>query len=92
MYRSIITSSFFLSLHLYTESLNSTHKKMNIDINNKPYDTEAKTLNELAAQLELPAKGVAMAANNRMIPRNEWTTTPLEEGMKIVIIKAACGG
>lgn len=65
---------------------------MNIDINNKPYDTEAKTLDELAAQLELPAKGVAMAANNRMIPRNEWTTTPLEEGMKIVIIKAACGG
>ena len=36
--------------------------------------------------------GVAMALNNRMIPRADWGDTPLEEGASIVIIKAACGG
>lgn len=65
---------------------------MNITINNKETQTEAKTIAELAAQLALPAKGVAVAVANKMVPRAEWDSTALQEGANIVIIKAACGG
>ena len=40
----------------------------------------------------VPTQGVAVAANNRMIPRTEWADYALSEGISIVIIKAACGG
>lgn len=65
---------------------------MKIQINNKPAETEAKNLKELALEMALPEKGVAMAQNNKMVPRAEWENSPLTEGANVVIIKAACGG
>ena len=65
---------------------------MKITINNKATDTTSATLLQLSRELALPDVGVAMAVNNRMIPRADWETTPLEEGASVVIIKAACGG
>ena len=65
---------------------------MKITVNYKEMDTTSPTLLRLAEELALPASGVAMALNNRMIPRADWGDTPLEEGASIVIIKAACGG
>lgn len=65
---------------------------MNITINNKPTDTQAENLAQLAAELELPLKGVAVAINNKMIPRTDWEATSLAENDNVVIIKAACGG
>lgn len=65
---------------------------MKIIINNKETETKAVNLSELAAELALPAKGVAVAMSNKMVPRTEWEQTPLTEGASIVIIKAACGG
>lgn len=65
---------------------------MNIIINNKQTETSAKNLKELAAELNLPEKGVAVAVSNKMITRTEWENTEIAEGANIVIIKAACGG
>ena len=65
---------------------------MQINVNNKPLSTTATSLDTLATELSLPEKGVAVAVNNRMVPRNQWEQTPLSEGMSVVIIKAACGG
>lgn len=65
---------------------------MQVFINNQPTQTQANTLQQLAIELVLPAKGVAVAISNRMIPRSEWEQTSLTEGANIVIIKAACGG
>ena len=64
---------------------------MKLTVNNKEVETEASTLARLAEQLGLPPQGVAMAVNNRMIPRTEWSNYALSEGLAIVIIKAACG-
>lgn len=61
-------------------------------VNNKEVETKADTLLELTRELALPAQGVALAVNNRMIPRTEWEKQSLNEGAQIVIIKAACGG
>ena len=37
---------------------------MKISINNKATETSATTVNQLAAELHLPAAGVALAVNN----------------------------
>lgn len=65
---------------------------MLILINNKSAETQAKNLQELADELALPAKGVAVAVANKMVPRSEWMATELKESDSVVIIKAACGG
>ena len=65
---------------------------MKVLINNKEEETEAVTLLQLTNELSLPAQGVAVAVDNRMVPRAEWADYALSEGISIVIIKAACGG
>ncbi len=65
---------------------------MKININNKEVETGATLLLQLTQELALPAKGVAVAVNNRMIPRTEWENFALNAGDNIVIIQAACGG
>ncbi len=65
---------------------------MKVSINNKEVETDAVTLLQLTTELSLPTQCVAVAANNRMIPRTEWADYALSEVISIVIIKAACGG
>lgn len=65
---------------------------MNIIINNENKETAAATLAELATELALPLKGVAVAIDNKIVPRTTWEATALTENANIVIIKAAFGG
>lgn len=65
---------------------------MKVTINNKETETQAKTIRELAQELDLPATGVAVAISNEMVPRDEWKNTLITEGADIVIVKAFCGG
>lgn len=65
---------------------------MKLTVNNKEVDTQATHLLQLAEELSLPAQGIAMAVNNRMVPRTEWKEHILAENDTVVIIKAACGG
>lgn len=65
---------------------------MKIKINSKETETNATSLQLLAEEMNLPAVGVAMAIDNKMVPRTEWSNIPIAEGANIVIIKAACGG
>lgn len=65
---------------------------MTITINNKRTETEATNLSQLAQELALPERGVAIAIANKMVPRAEWESAILQEGASVVIIKAACGG
>lgn len=65
---------------------------MNVTVNNKPVETGASTLKELAVQLELPEKGVAVAVSNKMVPRSDWENFAITEGVSIIVIRASCGG
>ena len=65
---------------------------MKVTINNKETETQAKTIRELAQELDLPSTGVAVAISNEMVPRDEWENTIITEGADIVIVKAFCGG
>ena len=66
---------------------------MKIQVNNKEVEiSQESTLVQLTEQLRLPAQGVAIAVNNKMIPRTGWEQFTLHENDRLVIIKAACGG
>ena len=65
---------------------------MKVQVNNKGMETVTTTLTELTQELNLPARGIAIAINNQMIPRTQWDTLRLQENDNVVIIKAACGG
>ena len=63
---------------------------MKLTVNSK--ETEVKdgcTVAELSTFLTLPEKGIAIAVNNRMVPRIECVLHPNDS---LVVIKAACGG
>ena len=61
---------------------------MNIKINNKETEVKATSLQELATEISLPEKGVAVAVNNRMVTRADWNHTAINDGDNIVVIKA----
>ena len=68
-------------------------KRMRIYVNNKEHEVpERACVNDLAASLQLPEQGVAVAVDNRMVPRTQWAETRLQPEARVVIIKAACGG
>ena len=79
--------------HLFHYFAGNKKERMQIIVNNKAMEmAEGSTLSTLAEALRLPEKGVAVAVNNQMIPREEWSTTGLQAGAQVVVIKAACGG
>ena len=45
---------------------------MKIKVNNKEIVTGVSNLLKLSQELELPSTGIAIAVNNRMVPRTEW--------------------
>jgi len=67
---------------------------MTVFINNEQRDvSNLKTLSELLESINLNvAKGVAIAVNNRVIAKGEWSNALLKENDKITIIRATQGG
>ena len=65
---------------------------MQVTINNQQTEVKASNVEELHAELGLPQKGVAIAIDNKMVPRAAWAETLLKENDNIVVIKAAFGG
>ena len=66
---------------------------MTIQLNGKPYELPVdSSLSNLVERLGLQPMGIAFAMDNKVIKRSEWDSFRLEEGMKITMIKAVCGG
>lgn len=65
---------------------------MKVLVNNKETELNGSTVADLVRELALPEKGVAIALQNRIVPRTQWEQQSLQEGDSLVIIKAACGG
>ena len=59
---------------------------MKVQVNNKEVKiTDASTITQLTEQLELSSQGIAIAVNNKMIPRTEWDKFVLHESDNLVI-------
>ena len=65
---------------------------MKLKVNDQEVESGATTLSLFSFEQNLPATGIAVAVNNRMVPRAEWDSYTLNEGDRILIIKAVCGG
>lgn len=65
---------------------------MKLIVNHQSIDTEAQTLLQLAREHNLPATGVAIAVDNKMITRQKWPEFVLRDGQQITILKAFSGG
>ena len=65
---------------------------MKLKVNNQEVETGVITLSQFSQEQNLPTTGIAVAVNQRMIPRTEWDSYTLNEGDNIIIIKAVCGG
>ena len=65
---------------------------MKLKVNDKEVETGATNLFLFSQEQNLPTTGIAVAVNNRMIPRTEWNSFALSDGDNILIIKAVCGG
>jgi sulfur carrier protein len=69
---------------------------MEIIVNNQPKQISEQdpfTVQQLL-HLEIPGKqlGIAVAINNRVVSKAEWTSTQIVEQDRIIIIKATQGG
>ncbi|MCM1164309.1 MAG: sulfur carrier protein ThiS [Muribaculaceae bacterium] len=66
---------------------------MNITVNDVPVNLpDGATLADALASRQLPATGVATAVNGSVVPAILRTTRTLNDGDKIVVIKAFYGG
>lgn len=65
---------------------------MKILINNEQTETMSANVQALANELALPERGVALAVNNKIVPRATWAEAAIKEGDSVTIIKAAFGG
>ncbi len=67
---------------------------MTISLNNQTIEIEAqsKLSNVVFQQLGENSKGIAVAINGQVIPKNSWQETPVNENDDILIIKATQGG
>ncbi len=67
---------------------------MNIYINNKLQELkESATLSETLVALNISSqKGIAIAINNNVIPKQDWDNYYLNENDQLTLIKATQGG
>lgn len=67
---------------------------MTVEINHKEVAVPdgCTTLSGLLQSQGIGEKGHAVAVENRVVPRTQWETFALAEGMKITVIRAVCGG
>lgn len=64
-----------------------------ISVNNKDHQIEAaKSLQEILEELEVTVNGVAVAINQSIITKSEWSNTQLIDKDEVLIIKATQGG
>ena len=72
--------------------INLIFNKMKIRVNNKEVETQTCNLQRLSQELNFPQTGIALAVNNRIIPRAQWEQYTLNPNDDLIIIKAVCGG
>ena len=67
---------------------------MEIFVNNQPIQTEEQTslLSIVNSQVGENSKGLAVAINEEVIPKNEWEKIILNQNDQVLIIKATQGG
>ncbi|MDG3010055.1 sulfur carrier protein ThiS [Rhodococcus sp. D2-41] len=65
---------------------------MEVTVNGDRHELDSgSTLDELMAALGMPARGVAVAVDGRMVPRSQWSQA-VADGSAIEVLTAVQGG
>jgi sulfur carrier protein len=67
---------------------------MDVFINDQKHSVnEQTTVAEMMKYMEVKSnKGLAVAVNETIVPRDDWQTTNLKDGDKVLMIRATSGG
>ncbi|MFJ9340971.1 sulfur carrier protein ThiS [Streptomyces sp. NPDC101733] len=66
---------------------------MTISVNGEPREIAAgTTLDAVVASLSAAPSGVAAALNETVVPRGQWSHTPVGEGDRVEVLTAVQGG
>ena len=66
---------------------------MTVNVNNIQKDIhDESSVASLIAQLNIAAKGIAIAVNNEIVTKDKWQETLVKESDQITIIQATQGG
>ncbi|MEV7723768.1 sulfur carrier protein ThiS [Streptomyces sp. NPDC087917] len=66
---------------------------MTISVNGEPREIAAgTTLDAVVASLSAAPSGVAAALNETVVPRGQWSRTPVGEGDRVEVLTAVQGG
>jgi len=66
---------------------------INIKVNNTIHQFQvAISLGKVLNELEIATNGIAVAVNQNIITKTDWSTQALNEGDEVLIIKATQGG
>ena len=65
---------------------------MTITLNGDPFDTDAPTISDLLARLEIDPRRVAVERNFVVVKRDAYDATPVETGDQIEIVNFVGGG
>jgi sulfur carrier protein len=74
------------------ESLNMDDTTATIRVNGEPEMLAAATIAALLDEMEIDARGVAVALNGAVVPRAAWRETRLSPGDAVEIVRARQGG
>lgn len=66
---------------------------MEITVNGKAFEVnDGITVGEIPALAGINSESIAIAVENRVIRKAEWSSTKLNNGDWVTVIKAVCGG
>ena len=66
---------------------------MYIKVNNEPQEISNKTtLQKLVDDLKITTNGIAIAINNNVVKRTDWSSKILQQEDVVLIIKSTQGG
>ena len=66
---------------------------MKVKVNGKERElSEGASVKDLLTSMGLGEDGIAVARNNKLVPKNEWESTAVSEGDEYITINAAYGG
>ena len=65
-----------------------------IVLNGREAALEGATIEQLLAQLDVPAqgRGVAVAVDAEVVPRGQWATHVVPDGARVEVVTAVQGG
>lgn len=66
---------------------------MDLTVNSEPKQFSGRNISELLQSLNMTGtQGMALAVNEKVIPRTDWERFQLNDNDKVLIIKATQGG